>query len=358
MQRQMIAVLAILCVLVTAGFAQTGNPAGTPLPPMRGSEKRAATAAATGKTVAPGANPSAVGPDQPVITLQGGCQPQGDITPAKDCVSTVTKAQFEKLASALQPDMAPDAKRGFANNYGRLLVFSDAARGLHLENDPIVQQIVTFITNQALFEVLRRHYAEQFAHPSEQQIQEYYNQNSSKYLEATLQRIIIPRNPGTGDKPDAHEAQDAAAAEKLRQRWIAGEDPVKLQQAAFEAAGVTGASTPEIDMGARRVGSLPDNQEAVFQLKAGQVSQAYSDPAAAYVYKVVSTRQIPLSEVQDSIIKTLQQKHLQEKLEAISKSATPVLNEEYFGPPPTAGALAPGVQPGPSGAGQSGNPPK
>jgi len=357
-QRQMIAVLSTLCVLVTAGFAQTGSPAGTPLPPTRGSEKRAAAAAARGNTAAPGANPSAVGLDQPVITLQGGCQPQGDIAPAKDCVSTVTRAQFEKLANALQPDMAPDAKRGFANNYGRLLVFSDAARSLQLENDPTVQQIVTFITNQALVEVLRRHYTEQFAHPSEQQVQEYYNQNSSKYLEATLQRIIIPRNPGTGDKPDAHEAQDAAAAEKLRQRWIAGEDPVKLQQAAFEAAGVTGASTPEIDMGARRVGSLPDNQEAVFQLKAGQVSQAYSDPAAAYIYKVVSTRQIPLSEVQDSIIKTLQQKHLQEKLEAISKSATPVLNEEYFGPPPTAGALAPGVQPGPSGAGQSGNPPK
>ena len=47
-----------------------------------------------------------------------------------------------------------------------------------------------------------------------------------------------------------------------------------------------------------------------------------------------------------------------EKLEAISKSATPVLNEEYFGPPPSAGAPTPGVQSGPNGMGPSGSPPK
>jgi hypothetical protein len=98
-------------------------------------------------------------------------------------------------------------------------------------------------------------------------------------------------------------------------------------------------------------------QESVFQLKAGEVSQAYTDPAATYLYKVVSTRLIPLSEVKDSIVKTLQQQQLQDKLEAIGKSATPVLNDEYFGPPPAAVAPAGGGHPGPGGAPQSGNPP-
>ena len=81
-------------------------------------------------------------------------------------------------------------------NYGRLLVFSDAARALHLENDPNVQLLIQFVTQQVLADGLRRHYTEQFAHPSDQQIQDYYNQNSAKYLEATLQRIIIPTNQG------------------------------------------------------------------------------------------------------------------------------------------------------------------
>jgi hypothetical protein len=356
MQRQIITALALSCVLITAGFSQASDQAVAPVPRTNPVQPPAAGSANTG---APTANISAVGMDQPVITLKGGCEPIGDITPSKDCVSTITRAQFEKVTNALQPDMAAEAKRGFATNYGRLLIFSDAARALHLENDPNVQQIIQFVSQQVMAEGLKRHYTEQFAHPTDQQIQDYYNQNSTKYTEATLQRIVIPNNPGTADKPATSDAQVAAAAEKIRLRWLAGEDPVKLQQSAFEAAGVTGASTPEVNLGARRPGSLPVNQESVFQLKAGEVSQAYTEPAATYIYKVVSVRQIPLSDVKDSIAKTLQQQLLQNQLEAIGKSATPVLNDEYFGPPTAATTpAAGGGKPGPAGAPQSGNPPK
>ena len=228
--------------------------------------------------------------NKPVITLQGGCAPLGDIAPAKDCVSSVTRAQFEKLTNALQPGMAADAKRGFATNYAKLLIYVDAARALHLENDPDIQLIIQFVSSQVLAEGLRRHYAEQFSHPSDQQIQDYYNQNKAKYLEATLQRIIVPHNPGSGDKPAPSEAEQKAAAEKLRQRWVAGEDPVQLQQAAYQASGITGAGTPDVNLGARRPGSLPVNQESVFQLKGGEVSQIYTDAAASYIYKAVSVR--------------------------------------------------------------------
>jgi hypothetical protein len=356
MQRQIITVLALSCVLTAVAYGQTASP-GAPVPPPTRAAKRAAAAGnATGGTSP--ANPSAVGMDQPVITLKGGCEPIGDITPSKDCVSTVTRAQFEKIANALQPDMAADARRGFATNYARLLIFSDAARALHLENDPNVQQIIQFVSQQVMAEGLKRHYTEQFAHPSDQQIEDYYNKNSAKYQEVTLQRIIIPNNPGTGDKPAVSDAEAAAAAEKVRQRWVAGEDPVKLQQSIFEAAGITAASTPEINLGAKRPGSLPVNHEGVFQLKAGEVSHAFGDPAASFIYKVVSVRQVPLTEVKDAIIKTLQQQQLQDKLEAIGKSATPVLNDEYFGPPPVAGTPATPGRPGAIGAPPAGNPPK
>lgn len=340
MQRQMILVLAISCALISIASGQTASPG------------------AKVNTNAAGLNPSAVGMDQPVITLKGGCEPKGDITPSKDCVSAVTREQFEKLTEALQPDMNADAKWGFATNYGRLLVYSDAARALHLENDPHVQQVMKFLTDQVLADGLKRHYAEQFAHPGDQQVQDYYSKNSAKYLEATLQRVIIPHKQGAADKPTQSAADETAAAEKIRQNWVAGEDPVKLQSAAFEAAGITGADKPDVNMGAKRPGSLPTNQETVFQLKAGEVSQVYSDPAAGYLYKVVSVREVPLGEVKDSIIKTLQQQQLQEKLEEIGKSATPVLNEEYFGPPPAATAPQAGGRPAPGGAPPQSNPPK
>lgn len=351
-------VLAISCVLIAAAHAQQPA-AGTPPPPrQRALEKQAAIAAASGKSATSPVSTSVVGMDQPVITLNGGCQPIDNLAPSKDCVGAVTRAQFEKLIDALQPDMPAEARRGFATNYGELLVFSDAGRTLRLENDPNFQLLLQFLTERLLADGVKRHYAEQFAHPSDQQIQTYYDKNSAKYLESDLQRIFIPRNPGAADKPKPTDAEETAVAEKFRQRWVAGDDPVKLQQAAFEAAGVSGAGTPDVTLGARRPGTLPGDQEQVFQLKAGEVSPVYSDAAAFYIYKVTSSRQIPLSEVKDAISKTLQQQQLQDKLEAIGKSSKPVLNDEYFGPAPAPGAPAMAGRPTPGGPAPSGNPPK
>jgi hypothetical protein len=357
MQRQSLAIFVFSCVFAGSAIAQTNTP-GTPLPRLHGPEKQASIAAARGDTGAPKGNPDAVAMDQAVITLKDGCRPVGNLAPSKDCVSEVTKAQFEKLTTALQPGMNWDSKRAFAGNYGRLLIYADAARALNLENSPEIQQVIQFVTDQVLAEALKRHYSDEYAHPSDQQVAEYYKQNSAKYVEANLQRIIVPHNPGTPDKPAPSDAKQTAAAEKIRQQWIAGQDPAKLQQSAYEQAGVTGTGSPDITLGNRQPGSLPLNQEAVFQLKAADVSQVFSDPAAYYIYKVISVREIPLSEVRDSIVKTLQQRQMQDKLDEIGKSATPVLNEVYFGPAPTPGGPTPGGRPAPAGAPQASNPPK
>ena len=354
MQLRLPAILMMSCALSPYCHSQSGQP----LPRIHGAEKQASAAAAANQPPAPKVDTTVVPMDQAVITLKHGCQAIGDMPPAKDCVPSVTRAQFERLTNALQPDMNAETKRSFANNYGKLLVFSDAARALHLENDPNVQSLLQFVGEQVMAEAVKHHYAELYAHPSEQQIQAYYKQNSAKYRETTLQRVIVPRIPDGGDKPKSSDADQAAAAEKIRQKWIAGDDPVKLQEAAYEAAGVTGAGSPEVNLGARRPGSLPVNQEPVFQLKAGEVSPVFSDQAAFYIYKIVSVREIPISEVQDQISRTLQQQHLQDKLEEINKSATPVLNEAYFGATPVPNTVPGASRPGPGAPIQPGNPPQ
>ena len=127
--------------------------------------------------------------------------------------------------------------------------------------------------------------------------------------------------------------------------------------AAYEAAGITGEGTPEVKLGTRLPGSLPVGQESVFQLKAGEVSQTFSDPAASYIYKVTAVRVIPGGEVKDAIVKTLQQQQVQNKLDEINKSATPELNQRYFGPAPPSGGPSAGARPGPGGP-PSNAPPK
>ena len=214
-----------------------------------------------------------------------------------------------------------------------MLTFADTARAMGLENDPRVLQIMQFAKNQILTEALNQHITQEYSHPTDQQIEDYYKENSKKYVEATLQRIIIPRNQGSAntDKPKPSEAEEKAYVDKIQQRWVAGEDPDKLEKEATEHSGV---STPaaNVNVGARRPGTLPEAHEAVFDLKAGEVSQVYSDPASFYIYKVVSVRTIPLSEARASITTTLQRQLVTDKIQQIQSSVTPVLNDTYFGP--------------------------
>src|SRR5208283_1359437 len=223
--------------------------------------------------------------------------------------------------------------------YAKLLTFANAARALGLENDPRVQEIFQFAKNQILAESFNQHITEEYSHPSDQQIEAYYKENSKKYVEATLQRIIIPRNAGSGDKPKPTEAEEKAYAEQIRQRWVAGEDPEKLQKEASEHAGAT-APAANINMGARRPGTLPEAQESVFDLQAGEISQPYADPAAFYIYKVVSVREVPLSEAKTQISQTLSRQMIVDHVQQVQNSVTPVLNDAYFGPekPPSAPA--------------------
>jgi hypothetical protein len=248
----------------------------------------------------------------------------------------MTREQFEKLVKALappdRPPMPVDMMRNFATQYAKLLIFADAARGMGMENDPQVRQIMQFAQNQILREALTQHITEEYSHPTDQQIEEYYKQNSQKYVEATLQRIIIPRNQGNiPDKPKPSEAEEKAYADQIRKRWVAGEDSEKLEKETTEHSGLT-TPPPSVNVGARRPGTLPEAHESVFDLKAGEVSVVFTDPASFYIYKAVSVRTVPLSEAKASITTTLQRQLVADKIQQIQNSVTPVLNDTYFGP--------------------------
>jgi DNA polymerase III gamma/tau subunit len=277
--------------------------------------------------------------DTPVLTLKGACQPKaGTTTPPAGCVSSLTRGQFEKLTKALtpadRPAMPPDVLRNFATQYAKLLTFADAAREMGLENDPRVEQILIFAKNQILTETLNQHITEEYSHPTDQQVEAYYNTNMKKYNEATLLRIIVPKANGAVDNPKRPEEEEKAYAEQIKVRWVAGEDPDNLQKEASEHAKAPGGS-PSVNMGPRRPGTLPDAHESAFDLKPGETSEVFSDPAAFYIYKVVSVRQVPLSEVKTTISSTLSRQEITNKIQQIQNSVTPELNEAYFGPPRT-----------------------
>ena len=310
----------------------------------------------TPSTLAP--DPNKVPMNEPVITLKGACQAKSGAPAPTGCVSSLTREQFEKLTDALQPPergaVPPDVRRRFAAQYAKLLAFADAARQLGLENDPHVKEIFTFAQNQILAESLNQHLRDEYAHPTDQQIQDYYNQHQKDYIERTLQRIIIPVNQGNNDKPKPTEEEFKAYVVKIRERWVAGEDPATLEKEAMEHMGVSTAA-PDVNLGGRRPGSLPQAQEVVFEMKVNEISQPFSDAAATYIYKVASIREVPLSDVKTQISQAIQNQMFKDKMDALQAAVTPVLNDAYFGPetPPTMqhGIIQPGMPPMPGHAG-------
>lgn len=342
MQRTSLLILAISCALASAAYAQAPAAGSTATPPSQ---------APNGAPAKPsGPDTSAVPADAAVITLNGACKPAtGSTTPPEGCVNTVTKAQFEKLMTVIKPESTttPEMKRNFAQNYAKLLVFSDAARQLGLENDPRVLEIMKVAKNQILLEALNQHYSDEYSHLSDQQLQQYYDQNAKKYQESTLIRVIVPKNTGSGDKPKPSDQEQQAYVETVRKRLADGADPALLEKEVMEHQGIK-TPAPDVNIGAKRPGTLPVAHETVFDLKAGEVSQPFSDPAAFYLYKVVSVKQVPLSEVKTQITNTLKQQLMKDKMEEIQNSVKPELNDAYFGPAP-----APVPPRGPMGA----NPP-
>ena len=120
-------------------------------------------------------------------------------------------------------------------------------------------------------------------------------------------------------------------AESLRERAAAGEDFAKLQKEAVEAAGMK-MDSPTVTMPKVRRTGLPPAHAAVFDLKAGEVSQVITDNGGHYVYKVESKEVLPLDQVKEEIRNTLKNLKMKDTMEAYTNSYHAETNEAYFGP--------------------------
>ena len=150
------------------------------------------------------------------------------------------------------------------------------------------------------------------------------------------------------DKAKAAQGEEAMTklAESLRARAAAGEDFMKLQKEAFEAAGMK-IESPTINLPKTRRTGLPPAHAAVFDLKPGEVSQVISDTGGHYIYKLRSMEQLPLDQVQDEIHNALQNQRMRDTMEKLQSSFHTETNEAYFGPLGQGGMQSPHSAPRP-----------
>lgn len=350
--------------------------------------EKPATKSAADKSEKDATESTSVPPSAAVITIDGICDTPASAAKAAGsaklkaaCKTVITRAQFEDLASALQPNMNPAMKRRLADVYPKMLVMAHEARKRGLENDPKYKQVLQFARLQILSQELSKSLKEESDKVPAAEIEKYYKDNASAFQQADLKRLFIPKDKQSesadNEAADADEAQgeqkpgnqakaepkpaeqkkaaetqktaeqkkaDAEATKKaeeeamkkeadtLHTRAAAGEDFDKLQKEAFEAASIKG-TPPSTSIGKLTPNEVPVNHRAVLDLKDGQVSDVITEANGYYIYKVVSKSTKPLDQARDQIRATLAQQKMQDTVQKIQDEAKTSLNEAYFAVP-------------------------
>jgi hypothetical protein len=337
----------LVCVML-AGLAY-GQAAPPAKPPSAGNNTQSPSSAPGPPAKAPEVK---VGPDDTVITVKGYCTDtslQGDA-----CKTLITRAQFDKLADALQPNMPPAVRRNLADAYATMLKMSAAAEKRGIDKGPKFDELVAFARLQILRKELQLTLQEESTKVTDADIEAYYKANETSYEQATFARIFVPRakqipNPAATPQPGAKaeakpvanaaptEAQQKAAeeamtklADSIHASAVAGEDPDALQKKAYTEAGLPG-NAPPTKMDKVRRTMVPANHQAVFALKVGEVSNVITDPSGGhYIYKVISKETMPLDSVKTEIRNTISGQRYRDSMQAFQGEAE--LNDAYFGP--------------------------
>lgn len=290
---------------------------------------------------------SAVAPDAAVLTIKGLCagntpKPEASSVNAT-CQTVITRAQFERLTAAVQPNMPPTTKRQLASSYPRLLLMAHEAEQRGLDKQTHFQEMIAFARLQILSQDLVRNIQEAAAQVPAKDIEDYYHNNSHTFERASLERIMVPNTrQAEGLKDEGGVPSEARPEEKdkdtmrqeaevLRARAAAGEDFTRLQKEAYDSAGLN-IPPPSTSLVKIRRASLPSAHQSVFDLKPGEVSPVISDAGGYYIYKVVAKELEPLGEAEAEIHKALANQRMRAMLQKVEESVTTDVNQAYFGP--------------------------
>lgn len=278
---------------------------------------------------------SKVAPDDTVLTIKGLCLQEGAGDKA-GCLVTVTRAQFEKMVKAIQPTMDKQSQQHLAKSYPQFLVMAQEAEKRGLDKSPEFEERLRFARLQILSQELVHQLQDESAKVPDKDIEQYYQQHSGEYEEATVERVVIPNRreakPGTAPSSEDEQAM-TKEADALRVRAAAGESFAKLQKEAYEFAGVSGNTEPNPSMGKLRRRGLPIAHASVFDLKAGEISQVISDATGHYIYKIDSKETQSLDDVKPEITSVLRRARMQALIRNIEQRVTTDENHAYFGPP-------------------------
>jgi len=286
-------------------------------------------------------------PEAPVITVQGLCEkPAGSSATPADCKTVITRAEFEKLVTAIQPNMPKNQFKPFAGRYVMALIVAEKAHEQGLDQSPQFQELMAISRLQNLARLESEQLQRQAAQVSDSEIEDFYHQHRPDFRAISYDRIYVPKqkqltgnvgDPEVEKKRQASEAEMKDEADKLRARAAAGEDFGKLQQDAYDFAGVK-AKAPNTHVNGVSKVATP-TEAAVSDLKKGEVSPVVSSGQGFTIYKVDDIQDRQLADIRGDIAARIREEKMKAVSEQLQKSQSDntTFDDSYFAvhAPPT-----------------------
>ena len=276
-----------------------------------------------------------VPPDRVIITV-------GDVK--------VTAAQFDKLIDSLQPQYRTVARgtgrRQFADNVVQMLTLAQEAQRRKLTETSDYKTKAMFQSANLMASVLVDQLGKD-VQVSESDLRQYYAEHKAEFDQVHARHILIrfqgsqvELRPGTKDLTDA---EALAKAQEIRKKIQGGLDFAELAKLESDDVG-SGANGGEL--GSFRHGQMmPAFEEAAFALKVNDVSEPVKTPYGYHVIQVLSHDSKSFEDVKADLENRLKpektQKAITKAIEDLQKANPPVLDSEFFGPPPDKAAGKP-----------------
>ncbi len=286
--------------------------------------------------------PVQVAPGTPAVQAPAPAPPSTPITP-DTVVATVdgkklTAAEVDKLVANLPSQFQQNA-RTQPQMLGQLFLYqklaADAEKAGVDKQSPYREQL-EFGRMQLLAQAQLTTYSNTLTVTDEEQ-EKYYKDNAEKYKEAKVRVIYISFNPAPdkappGGKKLLTEAEARAKIDELRKQITSGADFGKL---ARENSEDKASADKDGDFGIiKRSSPYPDPiKNAVFALKAGEVSQPVRQPNGFYLIRLDEAVMQPMDDVRSQVFQDLRRQRFDEWFKALqAQYVVKVENPSYFAP--------------------------
>ncbi|HVN04221.1 MAG TPA: peptidylprolyl isomerase [Bryobacteraceae bacterium] len=241
----------------------------------------------------------------------------------------LTAGELKSFLAVMPPNMQQSAlhdRKQFVQQFALMHALAAMAEQAKLDQQSPTRESLAFnrmylLMNAQLHEVLSG------MHITPADAEAFYNQAKNRYTQVKVKAIYIAFS---GEPKHLSEAEAMAKISKIRADILAGAEFVKMVK---ENSQDQVSVAKDGDFGTiRRSDNLPDAiRSAIFSLKAGEVSEPVRQPNGFYLFRAEEISAQPYAEVQDEILKDLQQARFHQWMEeTIQNLHFKIQDEGYF----------------------------